>query len=91
MSMAVTCCACEPSLWGSYPLVKFVQDVQEVMFYIAPLVLCVVLWKLLVTNRSTPRGDVTVLGLDVSTSTYSPRPKQLTALLLRGKAENGTT
>ena len=89
--MAVTCCFCEPSLSPSYPLAAFIQDAHEIMLYIAPVVLCIVLWKLLVTNRSTPRGDVTVLGLDVSTSTYSPRPKQLTTLLFTGKAENGTT
>lgn len=89
--MAVTCCFCGPSLSPSYPWATFSQDVYEILFYIAPFVLCIVLWKLLVTNRSTPRGDVTVLGLDVSTSTYSPRPKQLTTLLFTGKAENGTT
>lgn len=85
--MAVTCCFCAPSLSPSYSWVTFFQDVHEVVIYIAPLVLFIVLWKLLITNRSTPRGDVTVLGLDVSTSTYSPRPKQITALLLTSKAE----
>ena len=71
--MAVTCCFCEPSLSRSYPLMTFIQDVNEVLLYIAPLVLCVVLWKLFVTNRTTPPGDLTVLGLDASASTYSPR------------------
>ena len=52
----------------------FFQDVNEFLFYVAPLVICVVLWKLFVTNRS-PRRDVTVLGLDESASTYSPRSK----------------
>ena len=89
--MTIACVACETSLSPDYQRAIFIQDVNEVMLYIAPLVLCIVLWKLLVTNRSTPRGDVTVLGLDVSTSTYSPRPKQLTALLLPFKSENGTT
>ena len=74
--MAVTCCAC----WDfspDYPLEIFFQDLNEFMLYIAPLVFCVVLWKLLVTNRTTPRGDVTVLGLDASAPTYSPKQQAL--------------
>lgn len=80
--MAFTCV--DPPL--TYHHDPFFQNVNEFLFYVVPLVLCIVLWKLLVTNRSTPRGDVTVLGLDVSTSTYSPRPKQLRTLLFTGKS-----
>lgn len=50
MSMAITCAACD-SL-PDYPVTTFVQDVNEVLLYIAPLVLCVVLWKIFVTRRS---------------------------------------
>lgn len=46
----------------------FFQDVNEFLSYVVPLVLCVVLWKLFVTNRITRGGDVTVLGLDKSSS-----------------------
>lgn len=68
--MAVTCCACI-SLSPDYPLEIFIQDVNEFVLYTAPLVLCVVLWKLFVTNRITPRGNVIVLGLDTSATSYS--------------------
>ena len=51
----------------------FFQDINEFLYFVVPLALCVVLWKLFVTNRITPRGDITVLGLDESASTYSPR------------------
>jgi hypothetical protein len=70
--MTIACVACETPLSPDYPLLTLVQDVNELLFYIAPIVLFIVLWKSLVTNRTTPRGDVTVLGLDASTRTYSP-------------------
>ena len=54
----------------------FIHDVNEVLPYTAPFILCLVLWKMFVTNRVTPRGDVTVLGLDAST--YSPKRQALT-------------
>lgn len=66
----VTCCFCEPEL--AYDLATFLQDFNEFMVYTAPVAMCVVLWKIFVTNRSTPRGDMTVLGLDESSGTYSP-------------------
>lgn len=70
--MAVTCCFCEPSLSPDYPVDILLQDLNELLFYIAPFVIAVVLWKLFVTNRITPPGNVIVLGLDASTSTHSP-------------------
>ena len=66
----VTCCFCEPEL--AYDLATFLQDFNEFMVFTAPVAICVVLWKIFVTNRSTPRGDMTVLGLDESSGTYSP-------------------
>ena len=66
----VTCCFCEPEL--TYSVSTFVQDLNEFMFYSTPAWTCVVLWKIFVTNRRTPRGDITVLGLDASARTYSP-------------------
>jgi hypothetical protein len=66
----VTCCFCEPEL--AYDLATFLQDFNEFMIYTAPVATCVVLWKIFVTNRSTPRGDMTVLGLDESSAIYSP-------------------
>ena len=49
----------------------FFQDVNEFLSYVVPLVLCVVLWKLFVTNRITRARDVTVIGLDKSSSRRS--------------------
>ncbi|HEX6285574.1 MAG TPA: hypothetical protein VFZ71_11900 [Pyrinomonadaceae bacterium] len=66
----VTCCTCEPEL--AYDLTMFLQDFNEFMVYTTPVAICVVLWKIFVTNRTTPRGDITVLGLDESSTTYSP-------------------
>lgn len=68
--MNVTCCFCEPQL--VYDLATLLEDVNELMLYTAPAATCVVLWKVFVTNRRSPRGDMTVLGLDESASTYSP-------------------
>jgi hypothetical protein len=69
----VTCCFCEPEL--AYRLATFLEDLNELMLYVAPVAICIVLWKVFVTNRTTVRGDVTVLGLDASSTTYSPLPE----------------
>jgi|GEM_PF-4009748 len=47
----------------TYDLVTFAQDVNEVLLYVGPLVLCVVLWRLFVTKRTTATGHTTILGL----------------------------
>ena len=62
--MSITCCFCEPSLSPDYPVAIFISDIQEVLFYLVPLVSCVLLWKLFVTKRITPPGNVIVLGLE---------------------------
>lgn len=72
--MNIACVACETSLSPDYPLLTFIQDINELTFYIAPLVMCVVLWKLFVTNRITPGGNIIVLRLDAGVSTCSPTP-----------------
>ena len=66
----VTCCACDPEM--TYNVAIFLQDCNEFMVYTVPVAICVVLWKIFVTNRTTPRGDMTFLGLDESSATYSP-------------------
>src|SRR5690242_16796395 len=66
----VTCCFCEPEL--TYHLDTFLQDLAEFMVYTTPSTLIVILWKVFVTNRRTPRGNLTVLRLDESAETYSP-------------------
>ena len=79
----VTCCFCEPEL--TYHLDAFLQDLGEFMVYTTPTALGVVLWKVFITNRRTPRGDITVLRLDESAETYSPainsKPSALVILL----------
>ena len=66
----ITCCFCEPEL--TYHLDTFLQDLAEFMVYTTPSTLIVILWKVFVTNRRTPRGNLTVLRLDESSATYSP-------------------
>lgn len=72
--MNIACVACETSLSPDYSLLTFIQDINELTFYIGPLVMCVVLWKLFVTNRITPGGNIIVLRLDARASTCSHTP-----------------
>jgi hypothetical protein len=65
-----TCCFCEPEL--TYHLTTFLEDLNEFLVYTTPTAVAVVLWKVFITNRRTPRGDITVLRLDESAETYSP-------------------
>ena len=66
----VTCCFCEPQL--TYHLETFIQDLAEFMLYTTPSTLIIILWKVFITNRRMPRGNLTVLRLDESAETYSP-------------------
>jgi len=66
----VTCCFCEPQL--IYSWATFVEDAAQFMIYTTPRAIAIVLWKVFITNRRTPRGDMTVLRLDESSQTYSP-------------------
>ena len=66
----VTCCFCEPEL--TYHLETFLQPLAEFLLYTTPTAIVVVLWKVFITNRRTPRGNLTVLRLDESSETYSP-------------------
>ena len=67
--MNIACVVCESSLSPEYGLMKFLQDVNEIMFYVAAPAICLVLWRLLVTNR----GVVTSLRLNEHTSLHSPQ------------------
>ena len=66
----VTCFSCDPEL--TYHLDVFLQDLAEFILYTTPTAIGVVLWKIFITNRRTPRGCLTVLRLDESADTYSP-------------------
>ena len=39
------------------------------MIFLFPAAICAVLWKVFVTNRTTPRGNVLQLGLDETSAT----------------------
>jgi hypothetical protein len=74
--MIITCCFCEPSLAPDYPWEVLMQDMREFLSVIGPLATCALLWRLFVTNRITPPGDVIVLGLDPNVSTSSPKSNE---------------
>jgi len=52
-----------------YPVYIFVEDFGLLMLCIFPAAICVVLWKVFITNRTTPRGNVLSLGLDETSAT----------------------
>lgn len=52
-----------------YPLRILWEDVGVLMLFLFPAAICVVLWKVFVTNRTIPRGNVLALGLDESSAT----------------------
>ena len=57
--------------YEAYPLRTFVMDVGELVFYLFPVVILVVLWKIFVVNRTAPRGNILSLGLDNTTATHA--------------------
>lgn len=71
--MSIACAACDPEL--TYPWATFFLDLNELMIYTTPAALCVVLWKIFVTNRRGPRANVLGLGLDDSAPVYSELPE----------------
>jgi hypothetical protein len=54
---------------SDYPVNIFVEDIGVLMLLILPAAIAVVLWKVFVTNRTTPRGNVLSLGLDETSAT----------------------
>ena len=52
-----------------YPANFFVEDIGTLILFVFPAAICVVLWKVFVTNRTTPRGNVLALGLDETSAT----------------------
>ena len=54
---------------SDYPANAFTDDLGTLILFIFPFAICVVLWKVFVTNRITPRGNVLRLGLDESSAT----------------------
>jgi len=62
-------CPAESYLSPEYPVNIFVEDISTLILFIFPAAICVVLWKVFVTNRTTPRGNVLRLGLDETSAT----------------------
>jgi hypothetical protein len=46
-----------------------VLDIEPLILVVVPAAIGVVLWKVFVTNRTTPRGNVLSLGLDETSAT----------------------
>lgn len=63
-----TCCFCT-ELTSDYPVDIFVEDISTLMLFVLPAAICVILWKVFVSNRIAPRGNVVSLGLDESSAT----------------------
>lgn len=53
---------------SDYPVNVFSEDFGTLILLIFPAAICVVLWKVFVTNRTTPRGNVLRLGLHESSA-----------------------
>ena len=66
----IACCACS-NLSPDYPVYIFVEDISTLMLFVLPAAICVVLWKVFVAKRITPRGNVLSLGLDESSATHA--------------------
>ena len=62
-------CPAGISLSPDYPINILVEDVGTLILLTFPAAVCVILWKVFVINRITPRGNVLRLGLDESSAT----------------------
>lgn len=63
------CAACYEA--PRYPFDIFIEDAGPLMIFIFPAAIGVVLWKIFITNRTTPRGNILSLGLDERSATYT--------------------
>jgi hypothetical protein len=52
-----------------YQVRDFVELVSVLMILLVPPAICYMLWRIFVTNRMNPRGDVCVLGLCETSAT----------------------
>ena len=62
-------CPVESFYVSDYPINTFTDDLGTLVLVLFPAAICVVLWKVFVTNRTTPRGNVLRLGLDETSAT----------------------
>jgi hypothetical protein len=52
-----------------YRVVDFVELVSVLMILLVPPAICYMLWRIFVTNRLNPRGNICVLGLSETSAT----------------------
>ena len=64
-------CPAETYLSPNYPVNIFIEDFGTLMLFVFPAAVCVILWKVFVTNRTTPRGNILQIGLDETSATHT--------------------
>lgn len=50
---------------------EFMADTIALYAVVVPVIIAFILWRIFITNKVGPRGGITVLGLDDSSSIYS--------------------
>lgn len=68
--MITECGGGDPHLYG-LEIGGFIDDVGLLMIAAFPLAICVVLWKVFVTNRIKPRGNVLSLGISETSASFT--------------------
>lgn len=68
---------CPIDLFEPYTFMTFADQVMNLVILAFPLSVAYTAWRIFVTERMGPRGNVMVLGLDERSATYSEmyRPK----------------
>ena len=63
---------CPVDIYESYTFTYiFAEQVTNLVNLVVPAAVGYTLWRIFITNRMGPRGNVVVLGLDESAATYS--------------------
>src|SRR5688572_20037157 len=62
---------CPSDIFESYSFMTFADQVANLVILAFPLSVAYTAWRVFVTERMGPRGNVMVLGLDESSATYS--------------------
>ena len=62
---------CVDDIFGTYDFPTFAEQVTNLVYLVFPAAVGYTLWRVFVTNRINPQGDVVILGLDESSATYS--------------------
>jgi hypothetical protein len=70
---------CPSDIFESYTFMTFADQVANLVLLAFPLSVAYTAWRVFVTERMGPRGNVMVLGLDESSATYSEVDRQKTS------------